>query len=355
VIATPNPRRSIAGGSAIIVTPPVQSRDARQRSHSLRAHTRVNVRRSSDRALTEAPPRSPGVLTITAFLAATVIGGVNFVAVLYSNRELQPFWGAGFRFVVAGLLFVVVAIALRLRWPRGRVLWLTVWYGVLSFTISYALVYWALLRVSAGATTVVLAVVPLLTLLLAVVHGLERLTRRAVAGALTALAGLVWMALGPGGVVLPLTGLLAILGSAVAISESVILAKRIAANHPAMTNAVAMTTGSAGLLVISLVVGEQWSLPRQPMVASAFIYLATVGSVGLFVLVLLVIRRWTASSTSYMFVLFPVVTFLLAAWLADEPITVQGAVGAIAVIAGVWFGALSPAARQATAAASTVR
>jgi drug/metabolite transporter (DMT)-like permease len=75
-------------------------------------------------------------------------------------------------------------------------------------------------------------------------------------------------------------------------------------------------------------------------------YLVTLGSLGLFVLVLLVVRRWTASASSYMFVLFPVVTMLLGAWLADEPLTTRGVFGAVVVMAGVWFGALSPAARQ---------
>ncbi len=73
----------------------------------------------------------------------------------------------------------------------------------------------------------------------------------------------------------------------------------------------------------------------------------TLGSVGLFILVLLVVRRWTVSATSYMFVLFPVVTLALAAWLLDEPITGEAVTGAALVMLGVWFGALSPGARRA--------
>ena len=79
-------------------------------------------------------------------------------------------------------------------------------------------------------------------------------------------------------------------------------------------------------------------------------YLVTLGSVGLFVLLLLVVRRWTASATSYMFVLFPVVTMVLDALLADEKITVNGVVGAILVTTGVWFGALTSGSRGPTRA-----
>ncbi len=68
------------------------------------------------------------------------------------------------------------------------------------------------------------------------------------------------------------------------------------------------------------------------------VYTVTLGSVGLFVLLLVVVRRWTASASSYMFVLFPVVTLALGAWLADEPVTAQAVAGAALVMTGVWFG-----------------
>lgn len=106
-----------------------------------------------------------------------------------------------------------------------------------------------------------------------------------------------------------------------------------------------MTAGALVLLAISAVAGEAWIRPTEPEVLWAVVYLATLGSVGLFVLFLLVVRKWTASATSYAFVLFPVVTMLLGAWIADEPLSVQGVIGAGLVMSGVWFGALSPSAR----------
>ncbi|MDQ3781342.1 MAG: EamA family transporter [Actinomycetota bacterium] len=297
----------------------------------------------------EGSTRPAGGFVLAAFALAVTLGGANFLAVRFSNRELAPLWGAGLRFSLAAALFVVIAVILRLRWPRGRQLWVTVVYGLLGFALFYALMYWALVRVTAGVATVVLAVVPLVTLLLATAHRLERLQRRALIGALLALVGLGWMAVGPREVVLPLPALLAMVAAAICVGESVVVAKRLSGNHPVMTNAVAMVTGAAALLAMSAVAGEDWVLPRQPEVVWSVAYLVTLGSVGLFVLALLVVRHWTASATSYMFVLFPVVTMLLGAWLADEVVTVHGVVGALLVGAGVWFGAVSPAARRASA------
>ncbi|MBW3650106.1 MAG: EamA family transporter [Actinobacteria bacterium] len=292
-----------------------------------------------------ASPSTDGV-TAGAFGLAVTIGGANFLAVRFSNRELAPFWGAGLRFTLASLLFVAIALALRLRWPRRRQLVLTAAYGALSFAVSYALVYWALVRVTAGMAVVVLAVVPLVTVLLAAAHGLERLQRRGVIGSVLALAGIVWMTTAPQDVEIPPAALAAVLGAALAVGESMILGKQLSTNHPAMTNAVGMTVGAVLLLAISLIAGESWALPRRADAFWAVAYLVTVGSVGLFLLVLLVIRRWTASATSYMFVLFPVVTLALGALLADEPVTARAVTGAALVIVGVWFGALSPSARR---------
>ena len=214
-------------------------------------------------------------------------------------------------------------------------------YGALAFGISYALMYWALVRATAGTATVVLAAVPLVTLLLAVAQRLEPLSLRAVAGSVLALIGIAWMVLGSQALTAPISTVLAMLGATLAIGQSIILGKRLSGNHPVITNAVGMSIAALLLLTLSAAVNEAWALPRQPDVAAALAYLVTLGSAGLFVLVLLVVRRWTASASSYMFVLFPVVTLALAAWLVNEPVTLPAVMGAALVMAGVWFGALS--------------
>jgi drug/metabolite transporter (DMT)-like permease len=281
------------------------------------------------------------------FLFAVLIGSGNFVAVSFSNQELDPFWGAGFRFALAGLLFVIISLALRLRWPRGRTLRLTAMYGLFTFALSYALMYWALTQMTAGAAAVVFATVPLATLLLAAAHRLEELDRRALAGAIIAIIGIAWMTLGTEGLVIPLGAIVATVAAAFTVGESFILSKRIATNHPVMNNAVGMVVAAPLLLLLSLVVGETWALPSEQDTLVALIYLVVIGSVGLFVLTLIVVRHWTASAAAYMFVLFPVGALLLDALLLDEPLTMRALTGSGVVIAGVWFGALAPRQDQA--------
>lgn len=292
------------------------------------------------------PDESPSAFVVTAFLIASTIGGANFLAVRLSNRELPPFWGATLRFGLAAVLFTIISLALRLRWPRGRELGLNALYGALGFALAYALFYWALVRVTAGVAAVVFASAPLATLLLAAAEGLERLRTRGIIGALLAVAGIGAMTLAPGELVLPLGPLLAMLAATLSAAQAMILGKRLSGNHPAMTNAVGMSVGAALLLVCSVVAGESWIVPQRAEARWAVAYLVVFGSIGLFVLILLVSRQWTASASSYMTVLFPVVAIGLGALIADEPITAAAVAGAILVVLGVWIGALSPAARR---------
>lgn len=123
------------------------------------------------------------------FAVVATLGGINVLAVRISVGELAPFWAAGLRFSLAAVIFIVITLALRLPWPRGRLLFLTVVNGMLGISLFYALAYWALVQVSAGTATVVLALVPLVTLLLATAQRFERMSRRAVAGSLIAVVG----------------------------------------------------------------------------------------------------------------------------------------------------------------------
>jgi drug/metabolite transporter (DMT)-like permease len=282
----------------------------------------------------------PDRLALGAFVGAVVIGGANFVGVRFSNRELDPLWGAGLRFGLAAVVFGVLCAALRLRLPRGRTLALIVAYGLLGFTAAYGCLYWALQDVPAGIGAVVMAVGPLLTLLLAVLHGLERFRLRALVGALVAIAGSVLIFFQPSEISFGWGSLLLLALAALAASEAVVISKRAGRQHPVMMNFVAMTAGSVALLAVSAAAGERLALPAETDTQLALVYLVAA-TVGLFLCVLIVVQRWTASRTAYIFVLMPVVAVALGALVADEPITLTTLLGGAVVGAGVYLGALA--------------
>ena len=77
------------------------------------------------------------------------------------------------------------------------------------------------------------------------------------------------------------------------------------------------------------------------------LYLALVGTVGVFTLYLVVLKYWTASRAAYDFVLIPLPTVLLSAWLDDEPLGLGLLAGGALVLFGVYLGALKQRAASA--------
>ena len=285
----------------------------------------------------------PDLLTLAAFALFATLVAANFVAVRFTNRELPPFWGAGTRFGAAGMLFLAYAVARRLAAPRGRGLAGALFYGVFQFGLGYALAYWALLEVPAGLAAVILASIPLFTLLFAAAARLERLRLGAIVGAAIAMAGVAVVsgeqALGG----IPVASLLATLGSAASFSLAGVVVKASPPLPLATINAVGMLTGAALLLALSRALGEVWSPPVERATWAAQLYLLLAGSVAMFALFLFVLRRWTASAVAYQAVLSPVIAIALSAWLLGEPVTAGLLLGSPLVLAGVYLGAMRAA------------
>jgi drug/metabolite transporter (DMT)-like permease len=282
-------------------------------------------------------------VALAAFITGSVLAGGNAVGVRFSNRELEPLWGAGLRFSLAAALLLAVMAVLRLALPRGRALTGALLYGALNFGGAFALAYYALVQLHAGFGQILLALVPLATLVLAVLEREERLRVEAVVGAMLALAGIALMSGAPARESVPLLSLLAALGSAFCFAQAAVLVRRFPPVHPVAMNAVGMATGAALLLFGSVLVGEPIALPERTATWVALAYLVAAGSVLVFVLYLVVLRQWTASRAAYTFVLIPIVTVALSAWLDDEPIGVALLLGGVLVLAGVYVGALRPA------------
>lgn len=258
-------------------------------------------------------------------------------------------WGASLRFALAAGLFLAVMVVLRLAFPRGRALLGSLLYGLFNIGAAFGLIYCGLIRVHAGLGQILLAFVPLATLLLAVLWRQEHLTVAAVIGTLLALAGVAVISRSPLQQNVPLLSVLAVLGGAICLAQALVLVRRFPRVHPVTMNAVGMTAGAAVLLAASLVADEPIVLPHRAETWVAMTYLVVIGSVVVFLLYLIVLRYWAASRASYGFVIIPFVTLVLSAWFDNEPVGLGLALGGLLVLADVYVGALR-AARLSRAA-----
>ena len=269
-----------------------------------------------------------------------VLAGSNAAAVKAVLGEMPPFWSAGLRFVIAGALLLALMVIQRRPAPRGDKLLGTVLFGLFGFALAYFFLYQAIGDAGSGTTMTVLAIVPLLTVLLSVVHGIERPRRLGVVGALIAAAGIVIVAADQLSLNVPILAIGLLLIAGICQAESVVIVKRLPPGDPVAANAVGMLLGGMLLLAVSLVAQEPMTLPTQADTLLGMAYLIGPGSIGVFMLALYVLARWTASATSYAFLLFPLVAIVLGAVLFDEPVQPSFLLGGAIVLAGVYVGAI---------------
>ena len=121
---------------------------------------------------------------------------------------------------------------LRLTLPRGRAALGAFLDGSLNFGVAYALLYYALVELQAGFGQIVLALVPLATLLLAVLQRQERFRVIALVGAIVGLGGIVVMSRTSLPESVPLLSLLAAVASALCVAQAAVLLRFFPRAHP---------------------------------------------------------------------------------------------------------------------------
>jgi len=282
----------------------------------------------------------PDRTTLMAFLFFILVSGGASVAIRFTYAELPPFFGGAARFVFGALFFLIYAFVRKIALPKGRALLGAVLFGATSMGLSFTFIYWGLVKTPASLYQTIVALVPLLTLFFAYFHRLESFRTQGLVGALLTVVGIVVAVGGAAGGDLSIPHLLAIIAGAACFAEASIIAKLFPRSHPVATNAIAMPVGALILGIASFISGEAFVIPQQATTWIAFSYIVIFVTIIAFMLFLFILSRWTASGTSYSFVLIPLVTIVLASWLAKEQITLQFMIGGTLVVLGVWVGAL---------------
>lgn len=292
--------------------------------------------------VTQSPAPTAERSILVTFLLFVIVGGGASVAIRITYAELDPFWAAASRFALGAVAFWALVYFRKIPLPKGRALAGAVLFGTLTVGFAFLLIAWGLVVTPASLYQILMAMVPLLTLFLSALHGIESITRRGLFGSLLAIGGIAVSVGGANTVDISWPHIAAIILAAVCMAEGGVLIKRFPPNPPVMTNAIAMTVGAIILAVASLVSQESWIIPSETNTWIAFLYLVIFVTVVAFMLYMFVLGKWSASRTSYGFVLVPLVTIVVAATVAGEEISLNFLLGAALVLAGVYVGALMP-------------
>ena len=280
-------------------------------------------------------------LTMFAFFLTALLGGGNSVAVRFSNVELAPYWGATIRLGASAILFWLIVYLWRIPIPQRRDALVLLLTGFFAVGLSFGLLYFGFVKLQASLGSVIIALGPLMTFFLAILHGLEKFRWQSLLGGVIALTGISIAVRAQLGTEIPILSVLALIaGSAISAEGNVILKILSPKSDPMATNALTLSSGLLFLSLTSLLIGEAHNIPTLPATWTAIAYTVVPGSVITFYLFVWLLSRWSASATSYVIMLFPIVATIAGALLAGEQITPAFILGGTLVLIGVWIGAL---------------
>ncbi len=287
--------------------------------------------------MSEILPRKPVALDYLLLLLLGAILGSNFMMTKISVQFLPPMFVVSFRLAIAAIMLVVLMKAAGLSFPKGPVWISLIAAGVIGLTIPFSLLSWAQQRVDAGLAAILMATMPLFTLLLAQVFTKdEKPNRYSLGGFAIALVGVIIL-FGPG----KLAGLAdqtvrqyAVVGAALCYGLNAIITKKFTGMDWRQSTAsllVAAFICSLPLLLFS----DLTALQAPVHVWVATVYTGVVPTAIGSIIIILIIRRTSASFLSQINFLVPLYGVAFAILFVDEALPADGALALAIILCGV--------------------
>ncbi|MHA6893208.1 EamA family transporter [Ralstonia pseudosolanacearum] len=282
-------------------------------------------------------------------LITYVVWGTTYLAIRFALTDLPPFLMMGSRFLAAALLLTPIVLLRQRERVSLRQLRNCMLVGAFLLVGGMGMTAVAQQTISSGATTVMIASMPLFSTLWMLLAG-GRLRGYEVAA----------IALGSIGIAVLFRGaeFQASAGGVLALTTAIAswsfgsqLSKRIDMPKGLTAFVLEMAFGGVVLTLLSLATGEHW--PRQIGLHAtlAWGYQVIFGSAIAFTAYMALVQRVsTVMATSYVYV-NPPIALLMGAWLADEQVAPQ-TLGATAIILSAVVVLTAGATRAARRAAT---
>ncbi len=274
-------------------------------------------------------------LTLLAPIIFVLLWSTGFIGAKMGMPHAEPFTFLGVRFTLASAIFFALLVVMRVPWPKSPRVWLHaavvglfmhgVYLGGVFFAVDHG--------TSAGISSLIVGVQPVLTAVFAGLVLNERLSARAWLGLVLGFCGIalvVWRQTGDTG---GIPGLTACIAGLLAVTVGVLYQKRFA-------GAIDLRVGSAIQFAAAAVLMWALAVPLETMVIDwnaesifAMAWLVIVLSIGAVTLLYILIRNGAASKVSSLFYLVPPVVAVEGYFLFDEFLSLGALAGmAIAVI-----------------------
>jgi drug/metabolite transporter (DMT)-like permease/uncharacterized protein YjiS (DUF1127 family) len=286
-------------------------------------------------------------LGVSIAIVSSCLGGTAAAVTRYLVGNADPLTLAILRWGIGFLCVLPIALILRVRWPRRHD-----WLGIACLGLCFFGVFFILYNVAVSYTTaarasLALSTLPLQTMLVGALLGVEKLTARKSAGVGIAVLG-VFAALASGLAAAPAgawRGELIMTGAVLCMAFYNVWSRPFIQRSSALGFlAVGMGSGAAVLILVGV-------LTNRVAVLSSFgapqwiagLYLGVGGGALAFILWVLALQRATPTRVASTMTVNPIAAALLATQLVDEPIALSLIIGLVAVFGGIWIATIETA------------
>ena len=243
------------------------------------------------------------------------------------------------RMVIAAVAFTLLMKAQCHRWPTdGRVWALFAVLAALGNVLPNYLISWAEVRVESGLAAILIAVMPLMTLVLAhVATRDERLTRTRLLGVVLGFFGIVVL-IGPAslrGLGADLGAQLALLGAAAGFAANAVIARRLPDLPLSVTAAGVTVAGTVLIFPVAVATGSTAAAPSMSSLA-ATAWLGLVGTAAMLLLYFAIVRSAGATFVALANFLAPPMALLLGVLFLAETPSLQSLAALVLILAGVF-------------------
>jgi drug/metabolite transporter (DMT)-like permease len=274
-------------------------------------------------------------------VVSSALGGTAAAITRYLVSSADPITLAILRWGIGVLCVLPTALFLRVRWPQRRD-WLAVAaLGICFFGLFFVLYNIAVSYTTAARASLALSTLPLQTMLVGALLGIEPLTKRKTVGVCIAVFG-VFAALASGLSAAPRgawRGELIMTGAVLCMAFYNVWSRPFIQRSSAFGFlTVGMGAGAVALVAVGLLTGRiailgTFEVPQW----LAGVYLGVGGGALAFILWVLALERATPTRVANTMTVNPIAAGLLATQLVGEPITLNLIIGLIAVFAGIWI------------------
>jgi drug/metabolite transporter (DMT)-like permease len=279
---------------------------------------------------------------VLAFAAVYLIWGSTYLAIRFAEESLPPFFMAGSRFLIAGLVLYSLT---RLRGAKreSRTDWGKMLVtGALMLLGGHGAVVWSEQSVPSGLTSLLVGTVPLWIVLLDWTWNRSRPNVKVIGGVALGFLGVFLLVEGVGNMgarSIDISGAAILVFGAFLWANGSLYSRSLKLScSPLLGTAIQMIAGGLLLFLASLVTGELTRIRLDSvsfLSAASWAYLIVAGSLVGFTSYIWLLRNVPPSQVSTYAYVNPIVAILLGWTMAHESITATNLVAAALILVAV--------------------